>query len=50
MDIIDNRLIQQGAVSIDGTKVENATVGYKNGNIIKVGKHRFLKVLIKEEK
>ncbi len=41
-----NRLIQQGAVSIDGTKVESATVDYKNGNIIKIGKHRFIKVVI----
>jgi tyrosyl-tRNA synthetase len=41
-----NRLIQQGALSIDGVKVESATVDYKNGNIIKVGKHRFIKVVI----
>ncbi len=41
-----NRLIQQGAVSIDGTKVESATVDYKNGNIIKIGKHRVIKVVI----
>jgi tyrosyl-tRNA synthetase len=41
-----SRLIQQGAVSIDGTKMESATVDYKNGNIIKIGKHRFIKVVI----
>ena len=43
MDTIDNCLIQQGAVSINGTRVEIATVDYKNGNIIKVGKHCFIK-------
>jgi len=41
-----NRLIQQGAVSIDGVKVESTTVAYKNGNIIKIGKHRFIRVVI----
>ncbi|HXY75225.1 MAG TPA: tyrosine--tRNA ligase [Dehalococcoidales bacterium] len=40
------RLIQQGAVSIDGEKIETANVTYKNGNIIKIGKHRFLKVVL----
>lgn len=45
-----NRLIQQGAISVNGAKLESAAVDYKNGNIIKVGKHRFIKVLIKEGK
>jgi len=45
-----NRLIQQGALSIDGIKLESSTVDYKNGNIIKIGKHRFIKVLIKKGK
>ena len=40
------RLIQQGAVSIDGDKVGTANVDYKNGNIIKIGKHRFLKLVV----
>ncbi|HXX59363.1 MAG TPA: tyrosine--tRNA ligase, partial [Dehalococcoidales bacterium] len=40
------RLIQQGAVSIDGAKIDAANVTYKNGNIIKVGKHRFLRVVL----
>jgi len=41
-----NRLIQQGAISIDGVKVETAACDYKNGCIIKVGKHRFLKIVV----
>jgi tyrosyl-tRNA synthetase len=45
-----NRLVQQGAISINGTKLESAIIDYKDGNIIKVGKHRFIKVLVKEGK
>jgi tyrosyl-tRNA synthetase len=41
-----NRLIQQGAISIDGVKVESAVCDYKNGCIIKVGKHRFIKIVV----
>ena len=40
-----SRLIKQGAVSIDGVKVSISTTDYKNGNIIKIGKHRFIKVV-----
>jgi tyrosyl-tRNA synthetase len=45
-----NRLIQQGAVSIEGTKITNPTTPCSNGSIIKVGKHRFIKVVIKQGK
>jgi tyrosyl-tRNA synthetase len=49
-----NRLINQGAVSVDGKRIdidENPDiaeygVALKNGSIIKVGKRRFLKVII----
>jgi tyrosyl-tRNA synthetase len=43
-----NRLIQQGAVSIRGNKITNPSTPCTDGSIIKVGKHRFIKVLIKE--
>jgi tyrosyl-tRNA synthetase len=41
------RLIQQGAISIDGNRVETANIVYQNGNIIKIGKHRFFKVVLR---
>jgi len=40
-----SRLIQQGAVSIDGEKENNPIAPVKSGSIIKVGKHRFAKVI-----
>jgi tyrosyl-tRNA synthetase len=43
------RLIQQGAVSIDGARIENAAAAYKDGSIIKVGKHRFIKVVAEQD-
>jgi len=41
-----NRLIEQGAVSIDGKKLTGPTARIKIGSIIKVGKRRFAKVVI----
>ena len=40
-----NRLIAQGAVSIDGKKISSNTAHIKIGSIIKVGKRRFAKVI-----
>jgi len=40
-----NRLITQGAVSIDGKKVASNVAPVKNGSIIRVGKRRFAKVI-----
>ena len=40
-----NRLIAQGAVSIDGEKISSNTATVKSGSIIKVGKRRFAKVI-----
>jgi len=40
-----NRLIGQGAVSIDGKKVTSFTDPIQSGSIIKVGKRRFAKVI-----
>jgi len=40
-----NRLIEQGAVSIDGEKVASNIAPVKSGSIIKVGKRRFAKVI-----
>ena len=40
-----NRLIQQGAVEIDGEKVTSNIAPVKSGSIIKVGKRRFAKVI-----
>ncbi len=40
-----NRLISQGAVSIEGEKLTSPAAPLKSGNIIKVGKHRFVKII-----
>ncbi len=40
-----NRLIEQGAVSIDGKKISNNIVTIESGSIIKVGKRRFIRVI-----
>jgi len=40
-----NRLIAQGAVSIDGEKVTSNVTSVKSGSIIRVGKRRFAKVV-----
>jgi len=44
------RLIKQGAVEIDGGKITTYEVQVKNGTIFKVGKRRFVKIVIDEEK
>jgi tyrosyl-tRNA synthetase len=41
-----NRLLQQGAISIDGVKINSSKTTYQNGNIIRVGKHHFIKVVV----
>lgn len=38
------RLIDQGAVSVDGQTVTSGTVKIENGSIVKVGKRRFAKI------
>jgi tyrosyl-tRNA synthetase len=43
-----NRLIRQGAVSIDGKKITGDSINVKNGSIIKIGKRMFAKVIIQE--
>jgi tyrosyl-tRNA synthetase len=40
-----NRLVTQGAVSIDGEKISGNSAHIKIGSIIKVGKRRFAKVI-----
>jgi len=40
-----NRLIAQGAVSIDGEKISSNIASVQSGSIIKVGKRRFAKVI-----
>jgi len=40
-----NRLIVQGAVSIDGEKINNKDAPYKDSSIIKVGKRRYFKII-----
>jgi len=40
-----NRLISQGAVSIDGEKASNSIAPVKSGSVIKVGKRRFARVI-----
>jgi len=40
-----SRLIEQGAVEVDGQKVTSYTANVNDGSIIKVGKRRFAKVI-----
>jgi tyrosyl-tRNA synthetase len=40
-----NRLIEQGAVSVDGKKISNNVATIKSGSIIKVGKRRFIRLV-----
>ena len=40
-----NRLISQGAISINGKKISNNVVTIKSGSIIKVGKRRFIRLV-----
>jgi tyrosyl-tRNA synthetase len=42
------RLIAQGAIEINGGKINNTTVDIPDGSIIQVGKRRFLKISIKK--
>jgi len=44
-----NRLIKQGAVSIDGKKISSNIAKVKSGSIIQVGKRRFAKVINTDE-
>jgi len=38
------RLIKQGAVSVDGKKIDDASFSLRSGQVIKIGKRRFLKI------
>ena len=38
------RLVKQGAVSIDGKKIDDASLLLVSGQVIKIGKRRFLKI------
>jgi len=40
-----NRLIEQGAVSVDGKKISNSVATIKSGSIIKMGKRRFIRLV-----
>jgi tyrosyl-tRNA synthetase len=40
-----NRLLAQGAIEVDGEKISTSLVSLKDGNIIKVGKRRFLRIV-----
>jgi tyrosyl-tRNA synthetase len=44
-----SRLLQQGAVSIDGVKLISGKTAYRDGNIIKVGKHNFIKLVLQNK-
>jgi tyrosyl-tRNA synthetase len=39
------RLIQQGAVEVDGTKVTSDKLELHEGNLIKIGKRRYMKIV-----
>ena len=38
------RLVKQGAVSVDGKKIYDASFSLRSGQVIKIGKRRFLKI------
>ena len=38
------RLVKQGAVSVDGKKIDDASFSFRSGQVIKIGKRRFLKI------
>ena len=38
------RLVKQGAVSVDGKKIDDASFALRSGQVIKIGKRRFLKI------
>ena len=42
------RLLTAGAISIDGVKLASGKTVYQSGNIIKVGKHNFIKVVVRK--
>jgi len=39
------RLLEQGAIDVDGQKLTDTRVALKDGSIIKVGKHGFLRII-----
>lgn len=42
------RLIAQGAIEVNGQRINNTTVDIPDGSVIQVGKRRFLKISIKK--
>ena len=43
-----NRLLQQGAISLGGEKFTSGKISWQSGNIVKIGKHHFIKVIVKQ--
>jgi ribosomal protein S4 len=39
------RLVKQGAVEVDGNRAETEAADLKSGSLIRVGKHRFLRIV-----
>jgi ribosomal protein S4 len=39
------RLVSQGAIAVDGIVIKEPGVSVNHGSLIKVGRHRFLKVV-----
>jgi tyrosyl-tRNA synthetase len=42
------RLIAQGAIEVNGRRIDNTTVDLPDGSVIQVGKRRFLKIIIRK--
>ena len=40
------RLLAQGAVELDGAKISTGVVNARNGSVLKVGKHTFVRIAI----
>ena len=45
MPALSRRLLQQGAIAIDGQTVVQHQVELNDGALIRVGRHRFLRVV-----
>ena len=41
------RLLRQGAVELNGEKISTNIINARNGSILKLGKHNFIRIMIK---
>jgi tyrosyl-tRNA synthetase len=41
------RLLTQGAIELDGKKVSSNAINARNGSVLRIGKHSFVRIAIK---